>query len=213
MDSGRSGAAKGGDVSERPILFSAPMIRALLAGTKTQTRRVVKLPAATMDRFNSPAASGVAHFLRDSHMRDVLKLCPYGLPGDRLWVRETFSGPHCMEKSPGKSAIPPAKWGRSSSIWYWADGDPADGDWTRPRPSIFMPRWASRITLEITDVRVERVQEISKEDAKTEGQPADSANSPRIWYSMLWDSINGAGSWALNPWVWVVSFRRIEAGR
>lgn len=131
-------------------------------------------------------------------------------------MREAFSGPHCMDASDGCKAVPPSKWGDCSRIWYWADGNPTEGDWTRPRPSIHMPRWASRILLEITAVRVERLQDISEADCAKEGAPfsycgfaPEDAPDWRGWYRELWESINGAGSWTQNPWVWVVEFRRV----
>lgn len=132
-----------------------------------------------------------------------------------------------MDASDGCKAVPPSKWGDCSRIWYWADGNPTEGDWTRPRPSIHMPRWTSRITLEITDVRVERLQDISETDVKAEGcsplvwdgsaGPADLIDWPlkskdRPYandYALLWESINGPGSWGINPWVWAISFRMI----
>lgn len=191
-------------MKERPILFSGAMVRAILDGRKTQTRRVAKEFAGRDDldlilrRF--PHQNG----------------CPYGQAGDRLWVREAFSGPWCMEAQGGMAATPPSKWGATSRIWYWADGSPTHGDWTRPRPSIHMPRWASRITLEITGVRVERLQDISEADAVAEGCGQDGsvdgvyvANNPRGAFFHLWRQINGPGSWDANPYVWVVSFRRI----
>ena len=133
-----------------------------------------------------------------------------------------------MDASDGCKAVPPSKWGDCSRIWYWADGNPTEGDWTRPRPSIHMPRWASRITLEIVSVRVERLQDISYEDALAEGvldfrpliepecQQGETADEcarrlcwPQRCYRQLWESINGEGSWAKNPWVWAIEFRRI----
>lgn len=198
---------------ERPIIFSAPMVRAILDGRKTQTRRVAKEFAGRDDldlilrRF--PHQNG----------------CPYGAPGDLLWLREAFSGPWCMEAQGGMAATPPSKWGATSRIWYWADGSPTHGDWTRPRPSIHMPRWASRITLEIESVRIERLQDISSSDAISEGiepcprggewrnyldsAPNRDALTPRVSFRSLWESINGPSSWDANPYVWVVSFRRI----
>lgn len=157
--------------------MSAPMVRALLAGTKTQTRRAVKRqPTMTKNYFGmrmfyepgSNVARNEEAFIEDR--------CPYGVSGDRLWVRERFRvylGTHCVEYFADAAHDSAAKW----------------------KPSIHMPRWASRITLEITDVRVERLQEISEADALAEGKPTDSANSPRIWYSTIWQSINGPGSW------------------
>lgn len=140
-------------------------------------------------------------------------------------MREAFSGPHCMDASDGCKAVPPSKWGDCSRIWYWADGNPTEGDWTRPRPSIHMPRWASRILLEVTSVRVERLQDISEADARAEGitdggctncgnpEPcgcADPAPDARDAFCNLWQSINGDQSWIANPWVWVVEFKRVQ---
>lgn len=151
-------------------------------------------------------------------------------------MREAFSGPHCMDASDGCKAVPPSKWGDCSRIWYWADGNPTEGDWTRPRPSIHMPRWASRITLEVTGVRVERLQDISRDDAISEGVDPHRCPTQQTEASMraqlvahrigmaahyvaeidyiggfrwLWESINGAGSWDANPWVWVIEFRKV----
>jgi len=195
-------------MKERPILFSGPMVRAVLEGRKTMTRRVVKLRygadvVVTNGQVWKPARVDYAGYVD----------CPYGQVGDRLWVREAFSGPHCMDASDGCKAVPPSKWGDCSRIWYWADGNMTEGDWTRPRPSIHMPRWASRILLEIVAVRVERLQDISEADAQAEGCPfqnmADGPD-PTQWYADLWQQINGPGSWSINPWVWCISFRRID---
>lgn len=223
-------------MTERPIIFSAEMVRAILEGRKTQTRRIITPQPNIIYRLTDDKIQ-VVH-LADSQF----------VVGRRLWVRETFSGPRCMEASEGRAAAPPSKWGRSSRIWYWADGNPQDGDWTRPRPSIHMPRWASRITLEVTDVRVERVQSITENDCFAEGVripvdaetknllvrltgskhlPTDYINDQnRQWlridgngtfdqtdwvrahFASLWDNVNGPGAWARNDWVWVVSFRR-----
>lgn len=185
-------------MKERPILFSAPMVRALLAGTKTQTRRVIK--PRHLAFFNQDAAA----MLSDWNERPL----PYGKPGDRLWVRETW---HDASSSLHSCAL------------YRADG--IDLHWDKWTPSIHMPRRASRITLEITSVRVERLQEISIEDAKAEGAwgPDDSiaqkvadyfgtdifSANPRKAFQMLWESINGPDSWAANPWVWAIEFRRV----
>lgn len=214
-----------GMTRERPILFSAPMVRAILAGTKTQTRRVIK-DQSIGERYSHPKDDGSIHLewqgdpCCGSGVWNVPEysgtaLCPYGLIGDRLWVREAFSGPHCMGDAP------PSKWGACSRIWYWADGNPAGGDWTKPKPSIHMPRWASRITLEVTGVRVERLQAISEADALAEGivetcggygLPGGShfhSVDPRESYWSLWEAINGPGSVQADPWVWVVEFRRL----
>ena len=176
---------------ERPILFSAQMVRALLNGTKTQTRRIVKVPRR-MEGFTSPAGALVDFD------------CPYGKPGDRLWVRETFSYDAKLHFR-----------GDRGPCWYWADGNPEYGDWTKPRPSIHMPRWASRITLEVTGMRVERLNDISSVDAMAEGVAVDSpaAHQAVSAYKDLWESINGEGSWTANPFVWVVEFSLSRSGK
>ena len=238
---------------ERPILFSAPMVRAILGGTKTQTRRMVKcnIPicgvASSEDWVHCMAVrmpvypsqeeinkkieqiKGSIHPLISEFGHLFSVRCPYGKPGDRLWVREAFSGPHSVD------GLPPSEWNPCAwncPIWYWADGNPIQGDWTRPRPSIHMPRWASRILLEVTGVRVERIQDISEADAQAEGivsrriGTGDARTGCRdafglacddsVWasstiqaYGALWESINGPDSWSANPWVWVVEFRRV----
>lgn len=198
-------------MKDRPILFSAPMVRAILAGTKTQTRRAVKSTG-----MYAIDASIHGEEVARRELAALATRCPYGQAGDQLWVREAFSGPHCMDASDGCKAVPPSKWGDCSRIWYWADGNPTEGDWTRPRPSIHMPRWASRILLEITAVRVERLQDISETDAEAEGiqeivdAGVDHDGTPRDAYRALWEQINGADSWSANPWVWVVEFKRAE---
>jgi hypothetical protein len=182
-------------VRERPILFSGPMVRAILEGRKTQTRRIINPkwwrcldPENEQDRIAA------------------LSMCPYGQPGDRLWVRETWAMmPDChpVDSYPVYRATDPG-WDDSNSGLRW-------------RPSIHMPRWASRITLEITCVRVERLCEISDEDAIAEGiteqeaeDPTYDGSQPAWAFMTLWDSINGFGSWAANPFVWVVEFQPIN---
>lgn len=189
-------------MKERPILFSAPMIRALLDGSKTQTRRVVK---CHVEDYDGALITGTA--------------CPYGQPGDRLWVREAF------DFLPAGGPDQP----QACEIVYWATGSTeqrtAPHDYNpmiygheKVRPSIHMPRWASRITLEITSVRVERLQDISESDAQAEGAiPNDGYAGPaedrqKGWvtaYRSIWKSINGADSWAANPYVWVIEFKRV----
>lgn len=207
-------------MKERGILFSAPMVRALLDGSKTQTRRAVKgLPDACKSISQHHEIAG-AFFLRDEDGRVINKLiiCPYGQPGDRLWVRETWSTHACFD------AVRPSDL-TTRSVHYWSDGEVQTG---KRRPSMFMPRWASRITLEITGVRVERLQDISEADAMAEGidlerlaesqdkfdMVADENMTGRAtaasYYRSLWGSINGAGSCDANPWVWAVEFRRID---
>ena len=212
-------------MKEHPILFSGPLVRAILSGEKTQTRRLVRGRALEMIE-------------RDSH---ELLPCPYGYEKDRLWVRETWGydqdGPH------------------TSLVLFRADRDDLGIRW---RPSIHMPRWASRISLEVTEVRVQRIQDITEEHARAEGLPrnwtdgepgwnpnehgyltpagcyADESgdDSPECWVwwkgrreigvvytarealQLWWDHINGeraGGSWEANPWVWAVSFKRVRA--
>jgi len=190
-------------VSNRPILFSAPMVRALLAGTKTQTRRVVK-PQPVM-RDGEPEWPADAKRPRGRGFED----CPYGAPGDRLWVRETWN------TFEGWAGYFYAADNHSFGIGADDDPDHIPEHAVRWRPSIHMPRAASRITLEITAVRVERLQDISEADAIAEGAdpllvPPDGGSAPHVeGYRTLWEYINGAGSWDLNPWVWVVEFRRV----
>lgn len=202
-------------MKERPILFSAPMVRALRTCEKSQTRRVVKpQPSQSSDtafvgedgiwRFSHPTLRGPV-----SHDADDVR-CPYGQPGDRLWVREAFFDATKLNER---------------RVIYRADGDQSRFGFT---PSIHMPRWASRITLEITGVRVERLQDISEADAIAEGiepftdfQPTGHwkryrdgglnsyVDNPIASYASLWTEINGAGSWEMNPWVWVIDFQEV----
>lgn len=202
-------------MKERPILFSAPMVRALLAGTKTQTRRVAK-PVRHPDLGNLYAPGALVLEHEPQHVID--RCNPYGQPGDRLWVRETHA------------FVPEPAYRCSTGVYQQINPEDAyqaciyregfDRCFAeRWRPSIHMPRWASRITLEITAVRVERLQDISREDAMAEGiviQPdggwglADTthyhATDPRQSYFSLWEAINGPGSVEANPWVWAVTF-------
>jgi hypothetical protein len=213
-------------MTERPLLFSAPMVRALLAGTKTQTRRVVKSAepiaklgsSADWDRFKAhPDMPTPSIVLLTNRGLPFTLPCPYGKPGDRLWVRE--SGWERPERTPAMMREGADTW---APYYYAADGE--DGEQLRAwgfkaRPSIHMPRWASRILLEVVGVHVERLQDISERDAEAEGaQPNDGYAGPasdrqkgwRDAYRKLWLTINGPESWATNPWVWVVDFRRVE---
>jgi hypothetical protein len=191
---------------ERPILFSGPMVRALLAGTKTQTRRISK-PVRHPDLGNVYAPGALVLEHEPQHVID--RCCPYGRPGDRLWVRETFG--HFERNENFKPGC---------EVFYRADGNCLELEpW---RPSIHMPRWASRILLEITGVRVERLQDINEADALAEGSftwageqdtPVRDLDEARLVYCQLWEEINGPGSWDANPWVWVVEFERAEEGK
>lgn len=210
-------------MESRPIIFSGPMVRAILEGRKTQTRRPLK---------PQPICGDDPNWIRPP--------CPYGEPGDRLWVRESTG--FASDVSSGRII------GR-----YLADGSPVmrDGepaDWWYSRrlcPSIHMPRWASRITLEITDIRVERLQKISREDAIAEGARefpdlppgrhpygqdprwsmedpiyvSECLDTPRAAFANYWCKVNGkklpggvldSRPWDENPWVWVVEFRRVS---
>lgn len=221
------------------------MVRTLLEGRKTQTRRVVK----GVDLANCIPFDGkriVTHVTSDG----ALAKCPYGQIGDRLWVRESFYCDHSSAgdyESTSGSCHPPMSreaceyewrsmlyYGESRDSWKNAEWD---GDTPPLAPSIHMPRWASRLTLTITGVRVERVQDISGDDALAEGVqiPVSAPNRPllcltsrisfesvstkhpkewgrdeyaRFEYAQLWNTINGAGSWESNPWVWVLTFER-----
>ncbi len=202
-------------MSDKPIIFSGPMVRTILAGRKTQTRRVLKNFPDQNGRLrwyqpyrNSRQWQGMG---RD-HLIHAYYDAPYAV-GCRLWVRETFVGAR------GYDNDPPSKFG-NKPLWYTADGEPDRERWwhlsDRKRSPIHMPRWASRMTLIVEDVRVQRVQEINRGDAMAEGCPfanmADGPN-PRDWFSDLWDSLNAGRvgcSWSDNPWVVALTFRTIQ---
>jgi hypothetical protein len=217
-------------MKERPILFSAPMVRAILAGTKTQTRRIVKpQPDTGTWKYVQPMHGRSPDGVKFGNWREWRVVgedypdcekdsffCPYGELGDRLWVKETWSMP-------------------GGCLRYRADCERANGDVWAWAPSIHMRRVHSRIILNITDVRVERLQDISYEDALAEGamdaaafcesgeiakvtseigETAEDTARRLRWpqrdYEAIWTRINGPGSWDANPWVWVINFRRVE---
>jgi hypothetical protein len=205
-------------MKERPILFSGPMVRAILDGRKTQTRRVVKF------RPRKDGAKLVPEILARA---GVGAACPYGQSGDRLWVKETT---WFDQREPDECVIYAAtpqwhKYRLRDKVEAWEAAITTDylerHEFWHRRPSIFMRRWASRITLEITGVRVERLKDISEEDAIAEGTTItdsivsdDAVHASRAWvesYRRLWEQINGAGSWDTNPWVWAIGFRRLES--
>ena len=206
-------------MKERPILFSAPIVRAILSSTKTQTRRVVKpQPAGEIRRgepdFNHWIDTKYWERQNQKENRGIGTrgfACPYGQPGDRLWVRETWQGPllEDFETDADPDWHMPShihKYQNPAHCVYAADGGPApeyidldDNMRNGWRPSIHMPRWASRITLEITGVRVETLGVISHEDALAEGVSSIEE------YKALWTNINGA--WLPETWVWVLDFK------
>jgi hypothetical protein len=205
-------------MKERPILFNGPMVRALLAGSKTQTRRVVKPqptgfvggPGVTLCD-GSPAPLVPMNDFAGTCGHEII--CPYGQPGDRLWVREAWAASSIYDATPPSKICDhlPRPFERPPcGIAYPASGGCIG---LKLRPSIHMPRWASRITLELTGVRVERLQDISRGDAMAEGCPFPNmaqGDDPRRWYAQLFDEIHGEGSVEANPWVWVVEFRSVE---
>ncbi|GAB7402988.1 hypothetical protein OUHCRE4_11160 [Enterobacter hormaechei subsp. steigerwaltii] len=214
-------------MKERGMIFNGEMVRAILDGRKTQTRRIMKVQPKPCNHTNWPdyspepqwksypngwccavCANGTTIDHRH-HAKGIT--CPYGTVGDRIWVRETFSPVPDHEEPAGCSAL-----------LYAADGNGPYGKWV---PSIHMPRWASRLTLEITGVRVERLNSISQEDAQAEGMEltgwrptySDPDSGGEVWtpydnFAQLWESIYGDESWRSNPWVWVIEFKRIEGG-
>jgi len=193
---------------ERPILFSGPMVRAIIAGRKTQTRRIVKPQPENIHKITvRPDDVLVERWPKQERSFSNFGRCEslkhkYGSPGERLWVRETFC------EYPANYPIYKADYG-DGKLSPISDG--IGGPW---KPSIFMPRWASRITLEITDVRVERLQDISINDCEAEGLSQDNSvgGCLREDYCNLWESINGADSWDANLFVWVISFNKLDGG-
>lgn len=222
-------------MKERPVPMIGEMVRATLDGRKTQTRRVVKPQpvsvwgqgvgvAGRSDPRTGRSPQVGRYFVHCSTTVDhsAFVPCPYGVPGDRLWVREKWRP--ILNMGPGPIGRVSYKSDNGSKS-IWGDGVDFPAEWAKRkgwRPSIHMPRWASRITLEVADVRVERVQEISEEDARAEGvRPttvkeltalgAGTRPSWRKSFEGLWDSINAARGfgWDANPWVWVVDFKRV----
>lgn len=231
-------------MAERPIPLRSHEVRAILAGTKTQARRVATKPVRHPDLGNLYTPGALIIEREPKHV--IERACPYGQPGDRLWVRETHSLEHCG--TDGWRVVyacdRAARWYTYSDYFYLQ----SDYEPERWRPSIHMPRWASRITLEVTDMRVERLQDISDADAAADGcHHADEddasnmpdcpqcggtglytafnpstggalpdtdcqlCNTPAKRFRLLWESINGPAAWEANPWVWVISFKRVPS--
>ncbi|SXE39166.1 morphogenetic protein [Klebsiella variicola] len=200
------------------------MVRALLSGRKTQTRRIIKpQPEATLSgSLSGKWLSRPLNGLLLPKIEDIAIHCPFGVVGDRIWVRETFQGPLFDYDLMDSYCKDPTPFEKPEFCVYKADGVPApefyDADdelhccW---RPSIHMPRWACRILLEITNVRVERLKSISDGDAIREGcSTADMMSGDCVAdvFARLWASIYGSDSWNANPWVWVIEFKRVEGG-
>lgn len=225
-------------MKERGMIFNSEMVRAILEGRKTQTRRMIKRVEGAVSFSPEWDINGEEIFVvlgEKDHtgMNPVLGAisCPFGSVGDRIWVRETFQGPLFDYDQMESYLEDSSKFETPEFCQYAADGGPrpeyCDADdnlrhgW---RPSIHMPRWASRITLEITGVRVERLNSISQEDAQAEGMEltgwrptySDPDSGGEVWtpydnFAQLWESIYGEESWKNNPWVWVIEFKRLEA--
>ncbi|HDU6142406.1 hypothetical protein AAHU67_06645 [Klebsiella pneumoniae] len=215
-------------MKERGMIFNGEMVRALLSGRKTQTRRIIK--DCTVGRDQISKFIQIEKKFIGCYPEDVPELirecCPYGIPGDRIWVREAFRV-HSRATDVATLVY------KASERNSWTEqthrvpvavcNKPATPEkWT---PSLHMPRWASRILLEITDVRVERLNSISQEDAQAEGleltgwrptySDPDSGGevmTPYDNFAELWSSIYGDESWQANPWVWVIEFKRVEGG-
>lgn len=227
-------------MKERPVIFNGEMVRAILDGRKTQTRRVMKHQPKQHDHknydtapwsdappayYNVNSADWACKYCGEGigfDGRSVYR-CPFGRVGDRLWVREAYQGPLFNFDQMETYLEDTSKFERPEFCEYRADGgktpeyyDADDNLRYGWKPSIHMPRWASRITLEITAVRVERLQDTSEEDAKSEGvAPSQHIITPpealyRVGFLKLWQSIYGEESWGANPWVWVIEFRRVE---
>lgn len=222
---------------DHPILFSGSMIRAILAGTKTQTRRVMK-PQPDSDAIitvgeigTSRGAAYIRYPMEGGHTLRVP--CPYGEPESSLWVRETCRADELASGLDGVRYLADDAFREIENTedasdkwmdlrWYGNRASPVAP--VKTVPAIHMPRWASRITLEITGIRVERLQVISEADAKSEGCGQVGVDTGMVSvssapieigsyiaaYCDLWESINGPGSWDANPWVWVVEFRRVD---
>ncbi|EMC2595143.1 hypothetical protein [Klebsiella pneumoniae] len=205
-------------MKERGMIFNGEMVRAILDGRKTQTRRPVKFPVHDKNLGCELAGNELAGELSAGNYLNSA----FGKPGDRIWVRETFQGPLFNYEQMDEYLEDSSKFEKPEFCQYAADGghrpeyqDADDNLRHGWRPSIHMPRWASRILLEITNVRVERLKSISDRDALREGCSAadmKSGDCVADVFARLWASIYGSDSWNANPWVWVIEFKRVEGG-
>ncbi|HCA6984233.1 TPA: hypothetical protein MX171_000928 [Klebsiella pneumoniae] len=238
-------------MKERGMIFNGEMVRAILDGRKTQTRRPIKWKQTRFTEIGEREDGSKWPWSEDAeHACDFWHPCPFGAVGDRIWVRETWAtlgnedgccidweGNLCKGDERSAARIYRASCEqRPGDYGLWSIPDDAywkphtkehkfEGAW---RPSIHMPRWASRILLEITDVRAERLNAISEEDATAEGVPPAGSLLPdypgtfltpkgdfataKVAFQRLWESIYGEESWKANGWVWVISFKRVEGG-
>lgn len=232
-------------MKERGMIFNSEMVRAIVSGRKTQTRRIMKVQPESnqlglllITDSTKHSDIGKYHWAESNatgnHVRSKLFSCPFGAVDDQIWVRETFQGPLFDYELMDEYLEDSSKFEKPEFCQYAADGghrpeyqDADDNLRHGWRPSIHMPRWASRILLEITDVRVERLNAISEEDARAEGiidggclncgepEPCGCANpepDATDAFAYLWQSIYGSDSWNANPWVWVIEFKRVEGG-
>ena len=206
-------------MKDLPILFSGGMVRAILADRKVNTRRIVRLPPSyEAGEVGHAERCGDGWALHCDPGPSILLSCPYGQPGDRLWVRETWRGLDGWRPENGHLIEYRADGGKE---WREAPEEVLSYQFKgeKWRPSIFLPRWASRLTLEVTSIGVERLQAITEEGAKAEGcglrpsgQDVNAATTARSRFENLWTEINGkreGADWASNPWVWVVGFKRV----
>ena len=203
-------------MKEHPIIMASESVPNILNGTKTQTRRVIKDPRKNFTQYNKGLSMG--DIQREAEINSKPNFpCPYGQVGDRLWVKETWAAPI------GYDALSPSGLWDMPKTWYFADGQPPKNFGIK-RPSIFMPRWASRIELEIAKIRVERIQDIKVWDCANEGipipepfrfpSPREEAKYVICSFRELWDSLNSkrGHGWDKNPWVWSIEFKLLKGG-
>ncbi|MGP9420102.1 hypothetical protein ACT3RT_14060 [Ewingella sp. AOP9-I1-14] len=220
-------------MKERPILFNAEMVKAILSGRKTQTRRIMRDQPEVIppeDECGVPGYWIPCHAAKMMVRNDMMKIsCPLGMRGDQLWVREAFRMAKSLDRhSPNvvaelslnagyKTPWAPIQLeadGARTGKWTGFDTPPAVTEPGKLRPSLHMPRWASRIDLRITGVRVERLNSITNADAKAEGYPAEreiygGSTDAWLWFRDLWDGIYPDNTFKVNPWVWVIEFKRV----